>query len=96
MAVFFWTFAGKNFQTTEDEQIFLANGTAQENAKVNNAIKNIAICKNIYKHLYGTLADCLRQAFNYINKDQLKKIVNIYDKITFLMILTMNILHKIY
>ena len=65
----------KSFQATEDQQIYLAHGTAQENAIVNNAIKNIAICKNVYNHLYSTLADCLRQAFNFIKKDQLKKIV---------------------
>ena len=62
----------KSFQTTADEQIFLANGTPQENTVVNNSIKNITMCKSIYKNLYGTVADCLRQTFNYIDKEQLK------------------------
>ena len=30
------------------------------------------ICKNVYKNLYGTVADFLREALNYIDKMQLK------------------------
>ena len=56
----------KSFQTAADEQIFLANSTPQENTVVNNLIRNITMCKSIYKNFYGIVVDCLRQAFNYI------------------------------
>ena len=36
-------------------------------------IKNITICKNVYKNLYGTVADRSHQALNYIDREQLKK-----------------------
>ena len=62
----------KSLQTTEEGQINLADGTPQENALVNDSIRNIAICKNVYKNKYGAVADCLRQGFNDMDKEQLK------------------------
>ena len=62
----------QSLQKTENRQIFLAEGRPQENIIVNDSMKNIAICKNIYKNLYGLVADCLRQAFNYIDEEHLK------------------------
>ena len=41
---------------------------------VNDSIKNITICKNVYKNLYSTVTDFLHQAFNYTDKEQIKKI----------------------
>ena len=85
----------RSFQTTDDEQTFLADGTPQENAIVNDSIKNIRLCKNAYKNLYNAVADCSRQSFNYMDKEHPKKLIKIYDWITFLLILTINIMHKI-
>ena len=59
----------QSLQATEDRQIFLAGSTPQENSIVNNSIKNIMICKNVYNNLHGTVADCLCQAFNYMDKN---------------------------
>ena len=73
----------QSFQTTEDEQIFLADGTPQENAIVNDSIKNITICKNVYKNLFGKVSDCLRQEFSYIDKKQLKNRKRLETKLLF-------------
>ena len=64
----------RSLQTTDDEQTFLTEGVPQKNAIVNDSIKNITLCKNAYKNLCNAVADCLRQSFNYIDKEHLKKI----------------------
>ena len=58
----------------ENRQLLLADGKPQEKTIVNESMKNITICKNVYKNLYGSVADCLCQAFNYMDKEQLKEI----------------------
>ena len=63
----------ESFQAT-DEQAFLPDGTPQENAIVNDSIKNIRLCKNAYKNLYNAVADCSHQSFNYMDKRAPKKI----------------------
>ena len=69
----------KSFQTTVDEQTFLADGTPQENAIVNNSIKNITLCKSAYKNLYNAATECLHESFNYMDIEHLKKLIKIYD-----------------
>ena len=61
----------QSFQVTEGE-IILADGTTQENAIVTDSIRNVTICKEVYKNMYGAVADCLCKAFNYMDKEQLK------------------------
>ena len=69
----------RSLQTTDDEQAFFADGTPQENAIVNDSIQNITFCKNAYKNLYNAVADCLPQSFNYMDKEHLKKMIQIDD-----------------
>ena len=85
-----------SLQTTEDGQIFFAVSTPQKNVIVNDSIKNITICKNVYKNIYSTVTDFLHQAFNYTDKELTKKIVKDLQLSYFLLILTINIMHKIY
>ena len=63
----------QSFQVTEEGEIILADGKHKENAIVSDSIRNVTICKDVYKNTYGAVADCLRKAFNYIDKEQLKK-----------------------
>ena len=44
----------------------LADGTPQENAIVSDSIRNITICKDVYNNMYGAVADCIHEAFNYM------------------------------
>ena len=69
----------RSLQKTDDEQTFLADSTTQENTIVSDSIKNITLCKNAHENVYNAVADCLRQSFNYMDKEHLKKFVKIYD-----------------
>ena len=57
-------------------------------------------CENADKNLYNAVSDCLRQSFNYTDKEHLKKVDKdlrllnlIYD---LRWILSTNIMHEIY
>ena len=63
----------RSLQKADDEQTFLADSTTQENTIAKESIKNITLCKNAHKNLYNAVADCLRQSFNYMDKEHLKK-----------------------
>ena len=63
----------KGFQVTEEGEIILADSIPKKNAIVSNSIRNVTNCKDIYKTMYGAIADCLREAFNYLDKEQIKK-----------------------
>ena len=52
----------------------LADGTPQENAIVSDSIRNVTICKDVYSNMYGAVADCLREAFNYMEQESTDRI----------------------
>ena len=52
----------------------LADGTPQENAIVSDSIRNLTICKDVYSNMYGAVADCLREAFNYMEQEATDRI----------------------
>ena len=64
----------QSFQVIEAGEIILADGTPQEYAIVSNSIRNVTICKDVYETMYGAVADCLLEAFNYMGKKTAKKI----------------------
>ena len=79
MAVFYWRLAGKKPSNNRWWTGIFADVTPQEDAIVNDAIQNIMFCKNAYKNLYNAVADCLPQSFNYMDKEHLKKMMQIDD-----------------
>ena len=64
----------QNFQVTEAGEIMLADGTPQENATVSDSIRNVTVCKDVYNNMYGAVADCLREAFSYMDQESIGRI----------------------
>ena len=64
----------RDFQVTEVGEIILADDTPQENAIVSDSIRNVTICKDVYNKMYGAVADCLHEAFSYMEQESIDRI----------------------